>query len=918
MKIKFKLRSSLVIALNIVYIGAFGQLSNSSPADSIKVNVRSAATTFTELMVTKPAVQVIQSGTLGNASQLLIRGVGSINSNASPYIYVDGIPVRYSRFLPSFLSVYQSSRFNFLNPHDIKSIEVRTEGFSLSEIGGRGANGAVYIETDRGELGGTKIDFSAKFGVQTADYNIARMGPNKFKNYLRSYYLENGASESEVNQYPVFDPTLAVYNNNTDWMGLIMRNSSLADYNLKLKGGDGDAQYMFSLGYIGKDGTTKGADLSQINLRFNLDYKLSPKIDVVNSLAYTNATFRYAEEGFNYGIHPIFVAATKAPFLNPYLISPSGELTNQLTTVDEFGKSNPLSLVDNMYNKNEDNRIDGKIQANLLLAPKTYLHSSFVFNYMNLTERQFRPAFGIIQDFDRVRQNRKRNSSETMLLSNTWIDKTGSFGKALQYLGMAGLSYESYDEKSLFARKSNAGSDDYETLEQGTIDSASNLAYSSQLLTFYMRGNVDFFNRIKIAANLNVEATSNFGTAGRWGLYPGISSVIDVLKRTNTGQLALRAGWGRTGNNDLRGYYHHNLYAAANYYGYGGVYLGNIANSAIKPEVTDTYDAGITLGLFNRRVTLDGGFYYKDTDQLITQRTVPIELGLDPQFENNGRMVSQGFELSLNAKLIKKKQFSWSVFGNVSTLENVVKELPNGNIVKSIGGVNTVAKVNEALGSFYGYNILGVFASTASVNLQKADGTNFKAGDYIVEDVNKDLRINELDRQVIGSALPEAFGNFGTFLNYKKVSFNAVFTYSVGNDIYNSFNQQMHSMKDFSNQSPEVDARWISETNQGTGLSRAAIDDPSSNTATSNLWVEDGSYLRLKNITINYEIPLPEKMRIFRAMNVYVSAENLLTFTKYSGMDPEVITSPDPMFRGIDFGASPLPQTYMLGFKMSF
>lgn len=921
MKKRFKIRmkKGLFLALNVICTSAFAQEVTDTSGDSIlNVNVRTTASTFSELLVKEPAVQVIQSGTVGNASQLMIRGLNSVNMNVSPFVYVDGIPVRYTRSMPSFLSVFQPSRFNFVNPYDIREIKVVKEGKELSEIGGRGSNGAIYIETDRGELGGTKIDFSAKFGVSSADYNIERMGAGQFKNYLRNYLLENGSTQADLDQNPIFDASSPAYNNNTNWLGLITRNAMVSDYHIKLKGGDGDTRYMFSVGYADREGTITESGMNQVNLRFNIDYKLSPKIEIANHLAYTHANFNYAEQGFNYSIHPLFNAATKAPFMSPYLFSESGEITKRLANVDVLGKSNPISLVENMYNKNEDNRVDGKIVGSWLMRPNTYLRSSFVFNYMNLTEKQYRPAYGIVSDLNRIRQNLKRNSSEATILWNTWLDKTGSLGKTNKYSGKAGLSVESYEEKAVFARKINAGTDDYETLDQGTLDSASNLRYRSRLLTLYMRGNVDLLNRISIGANLNVEGSSNFGKEGRWGIYPGVDTKIDLLNRSKNNQLAVRAGWGRTGNNDLRGYYHYNLYSAANYYGYGGAYLGNIANASIKPEVTDSYDAGVTLGLFNRNLVLDGGYYYKSTSDLITQRTMPIELGLDPQFENNGKMASQGIELNMNAKLINQKTFSWALFGSFSTLKNEVKELANSDIVKSIGGVTTIARVNEAIGSFYGYKVKGVFASDAAVNLQKADGTDFKAGDYIIDDVNGDNKINDFDRQVIGSSLPDVFGNFGTFLSYKKVSLNALFTYAAGNDIYNSFNQQMHLMADYSNQSPDVEGRYISQTNPGTGLSRAALDDPSSNGTTSDLWVEDGSYLRLKNITVSYEIPISAKMGFFRALNVYVTAENLVTFTKYSGLDPEVVTTPDPMLRGIDFGASPLSQSYVLGLKMSF
>ncbi|NGM61213.1 SusC/RagA family TonB-linked outer membrane protein [Sphingobacterium sp. SGG-5] len=917
MKKRYRIKG-LFLVLNSICMSVFAQQSEYSAVDSVvNVNVKTAATTFSELLVTEPAVQVIQSGTVGNTSQLMIRGLNTINMNASPFVYVDGIPVRYSRSLPSFLSVFQPSRFNFINPYDIREVKVIKGGKELSEIGGRGANGAIYIETDRGELGGTKIDFSAKFGVANGNYDIARMNANQFKNYIASYMLETGSTQEEVYHNPIFDANSPLYNHETDWLDLITRNARISDYHLKLKGGDGETRYMFSVGYSDREGTVKGSDMNQANLRFNIDYKVSPTVEITNHLAYTYAKVNYFEQGFNYSIHPLFNAVAKGPFMSPFLFSESGEISNRLADVDVLGKSNPISLVDNMYNNNEHNRVDGSIVASWLMQPQTYLRSSFVFNYMNLTEKQYRPAYGIVQDLNRIRQNRKRNSSESTILWNTWLETNGALGKINRYSGKVGLSVESYEEKAVFARKINAGTDDYETLEQGTLDSASNSRYRSRLATFYMRGNLDLLNKINIGANLNIEGASGFGGKGTWEIYPGINTEIDLFDRSRDNQLALYADWGRTGNNDLRGYYHYNLYSAANYYGYGGAYLQNIANESIRPEITDVYDAGLTLGLLERRLELGAGYYYKLTSNLITQRTLPIELGLDPQFENNGKVLSQGIEMNLNAKLINREALSWSLYGSFSTLKNKITSLRNGDIVRSLGGVTTLSRVDEPVGAFYGYRVLGVFASEAEVNLQKSDGSNFKAGDYIIEDVNKDSKINDLDRQVLGSPLPDMFGNFGTFLTYKNISLNAAFTYSVGNDIYNRFDQRMHLMADYSNQSPDVAGRYISEANPGTGLSRAALDDPSSNGTTSDLWIEDGSYLRLKNISVSYDIPLPSKMAFFRGLNIYVTAENLMTFTKYSGLDPEVVTTPNPMFRGIDFGASPLSRSYIVGLKMS-
>lgn len=903
--------------------GRIGQQVEESAIDSLKhlhqeLAGGNDAVSFGELLTAQAGVQAVEGGSAGVAPLLMIRGVNTINLYSQPYIYVDGIPVRYTSAMDPFLSVLQPTRFAYVNPHDIRDITIARRGETLSHIGGRGGSGAVYITTDRGEFGGTRVDFSASYGRFMADYSIPRMGADRFRDYLRSYMRENGVPESELENSPLFNSSLPQYNSNTDWLSLISRDASFHDYHVKLKGGDADANYMFSVGYTGKQETLQSTGLERVTMRFNLDYKLSPKFEISNNLSYGNTTLNYLEEGPDWGVHPIFTAATKSPFFHPKAHDPSGAESRSLANVDELGKSNPLALVNSMNNHNEENRVDGLVTAKWTASPELMLHTSLAVNYYNIKEKQYRPALGIVNDLHRIRQNKKRNSSELMFRSDSWVEKTGKWGEANRFSAQAGFLMETYEEKSVFARKVNAGTDDYETLEQGTVDSASGVKYEANLLAFYLRGQLDLLERIRVSANVNLEASSNFGPRGRWGLYPGVRATGDLLERGQTHQVALRAEWGRSGNHGVRGNLYQSLYYPSNYFGSGGVYLGNLANPDIRPEVTDTYDAGITAALFDGRLNLDAGYYYKHTRDLISYRAVPIEIGLDPQFENNGEVVSQGIEIGLDARILNKEGLLWSLYGTVSTLRNEVTALQNGDIVRSLGNVSGIAREGEALGSFYGYRVNGVFRSDSDVNLSKADGTPYKAGDYIIDDVNGDSKINELDRQVIGSALPDLFGSFGTVLEYRRLSLNALFSFSSGNQIYNSLRQQMHLMSDYSNQSPRVEDRWVSESQPGSGLSRAALDDPSSNGVASDLWVEDGSYLKLRRITLSYEVPVSRGLSFLNGLELYLTAENLLTVTGYSGMDPEVIGTFDPLLRGIDFGASPIPRTFLVGLKASF
>ncbi|WP_346237059.1 SusC/RagA family TonB-linked outer membrane protein [Niabella insulamsoli] len=889
--------------------------------DSVSVTPlpsQSDGLSFAELLPGAPGVSVTESGAIGAAPLLMIRGVNTINMNASPQIYVDGVPIKYARQFRPFLSQYESTRFGFLNLNDIKSLAILKNADELSAIGGRGANGAIFLTTDRGEFGGTKIEFTANTGFMRANYDVDRMSAASFKEYLKQYLSENGSTESEIANNPIFDASLPAYNKNTDWVDMITRPARYNDYHIKLKGGFGDANYMFSVGYTGKQETIDNAHFGRTTMRFNLDYKLSPTFEITNNLSYANTGSQYFEQGNDWGIHPLYTAVTKAPFLGRFAYNDSGEETKLVANVDALGKSNPWALVNNMKNSNEENRVDGIISAKWKARKSLSLNSALSVSYYNLRESQYRPALGIVNDEYRIRQNANRNSSEFTLIWNSFLMKNGQWGSRSTYATQLGAWVETFEDKALYARKVNAGTDDYETLQQGVVDSASNVKFTSNLSRFYFSGNVDVLDRIYVSANVNAEGSSNFGQNGRWGLYGGAKVYLDLLEHGNATSLTARAGWGRTGNNDLRGFYHENLYYAVNYFGYGGVYLGNIANEDIKPEVTNALDAGLRMRFFNNRLELDGGIYRRVTDNLITLREYPIELGLNPSLENNGSIISKGFEFQLNAKLIEKKQVSWSVFANLTTLDNEVSSLSNGDIINSFGNINGIAAPSVSVGSFYGYKITGVFSSAADVNLKKADGTNYMAGDYIIDDLNKDGKINERDQQVIGSLLPKYYGGFGSQLHYKRLSLSARFAYAYGQEIYNSFKQRLHLMSDYSNQSPEVANRWKSEAAPGNGmLSRAAYGDPSYNGAASSLWVEDGSYTRLKFLSLGYDVPLKPTASFIKGLQVKITGENLFTLTSYSGLDAEVVSSSSPLMRGIDFGASPLPKAVIVGIKLS-
>lgn len=869
-------------------------------------------------MYALPHVSVMEHGNIGASPVIMLRGANSIHLSNSPLIYVDGIPMRYSSSNPAFLSNYEPDRLGFLHPFDVANVGVHTSGTGLPSVGGRGSNGILDLRTERGEFGGTKIDVSANYGINTSNLTIPRFDAAGMKSYLWSRFKEEGMSPQQMDGHPIFSNSHPAYSNNVDWVDLIRQNAAFQDYHVKLKGGDGDANYLFGVGYTNKEGTVTNTDFERIGLRFNLDYDLATNIKIYNNLSYSNTSTHYGEFGSDYSIHPIYVASAKAPFLNTHFINENGERSRLLADVDTLGFSNPLALVDNLQNQNRFNRIDGVMGVHWTLADTWLFSSDLSVSYFNLSERQYRPALGIVPDMYRVRQNSKRNSSEFYLNWNAGLTKQGKLNDRSSYEAAIQAAVETYEEKSMFGRKINAGTDDFETLKQGVVDSASNTRFRSNLMTFVGRTAFTWNDRMDVHASLNMQGSSNFGAKSRWNLYPSARATVYLVGMKVENKVNLMMGYDRTGNHEVREFYHYNQYYPVNYFGFGAVYLGNISNPDLRPEITDTYEAKLSVQPFSNKFSISAGYYYKHTNDLITQRSVIRELGMHSYIENAGSIANRGLEIGLTAQLLSTTNFSWDLSASVSTLKNEVLDLPNGDVERTLGIHTGIAKEGYALGSFYGYRVLGVFNTDAEVELSKSDGTAYIAGDYRMEDLNADGKINELDRQVLGSPLPKVFGHLMTNLSYKKWGLSALLNFAQGADIYNSFAQQMHLMEDYANQDPSVNNRWRSEAQPGDGLSRAALGDPSGNGAFSSLWVEDGSYAKLKNLTVYRDFSGEDGAKFFKNIRLYVSMDNLITLTKYSGFDPEVHSLSDAMLRNIDFGAPPLGTTYKLGFKASF
>lgn len=871
------------------------------------------------LMGEVPGVYSAANGFNGNVGLLMLRGITSVNLNTAPYIVVDGMLVRQNRNITPFASGIFPSNLTFINPLDIAGIHVLKNGYENVFYGGRSGNGIVEVEIDKGTLGAATIDLSVKFGLLEADFKPDVMNAAQYRTYLYTMMENKGLTASELQNSHLFDPTYPLYQFDTYWPGLLDRKGIFSDYHLKMKGGDGDTRYLFSVGYTSEGNVLKEVKDSRFNMRFNLDFRITPKIEMSSFFAYNYGNSRFYGQGSEWTHNPVYLAAAKAPFMSPDYYTDEGIRVDRLADKDALGMTNPAVLWDNLENKGMSNRIDALLRGRYALNAKTTVNAELMVSYNSLVEKLHQKAYGMAMDRYIERQNSKRTYSEYLLRWRLWADRNGAITEDLSYQAHAGFSMDTYKEKMIYGRKVNAASDDVVSVGGGKLaDSIGNTIYDHNLMNFYLSGGLSWQQRVMLNLSTNLERSSNFGPNGKWNLYAG-TELRWVALQTGRERLEVYGQYGRTGNNELRGGYYARLYKSAKYYQFGGIYLGNVRNDDLKPEYTHNYDAGVKALLWGNRLELGAAWYYRKTVGMITQKALPIELGLDPQFENSGDVENKGWEFSLSVTPLQTEHFSWSIFGTLSTLKNKVLRLKNGEIVRTMDGYTGVAREGEELGAFYGYRVKGIFRNEQEVNLLKTDGTRYEAGDYIMEDLNGDKRIDSKDRQVLGSPIPDFFGGFGTRLNYRGLSFAALFTYSHGNEVYNLFRQKMSSMSGYENQHPDVIDRWVSPEHLGKGwLPRAAYGDPSGNFVTSDRWVEDGSYLKLKSVSLKYDIPMRDRTGFIKGIALSVNCNNLFTVSGYSGFDPEVFSEVDPLLRGVDCGATPSPRSYIFGLNVAF
>ena len=918
---------------------------------------------------------VTRSAAPGIGASMFVRGLSSINANAQPLIVVDGVEQDMQQNRLSLHSGQINNILANIAPEDIASVKVLKNATAL--YGARGGNGVILITTKRGKSMATRIDANISAGVSLVPQLPTMMNASQYRNYateILGTVPENINRDTPISfRFLNDDPNnyyYHTYHNDTDWTDYVYDTAMTQNYNISVQGGDDIGMYNLSVGYVKAESTAKNNDFDRMNVRFNTDisilYNLTTKFDISISRTNSKVFDDGAMEDLSAGAitSPTFLSLIKAPIVSPYQYNAIvGGFTSLLCDYDDiysqlgsgYGLANPVAILNNANgdnkNKAENTYFNVRVEPTWTINKNLSLTSMFSYTLDRNSQRYHRPFVGVpsfeISNLGTVTSMAASLfSKEINVVSDTHIDWKHQYGKHnLAAFGGFKYTYFSFDDNNLKTEYNSTTNDKNPSLSatsgyqhiKGNNDVWKNLQWY---------GNVDYnyMNRYFATVSLSAEANSRFGAKSgdldlcgvAWALFPSVqlgwvmTNESWFPKNAGINYLRVNAGYDMSGNDDISNYAARTSLSAVRFnYNAIGLQLTNIGNDEIKWETNHKFNVGLQAYMLNNRLGVDFNYYVNKTKDLLTLQTFKNPIGgINNYWTNGGEIKNEGFELSVTAKPVVTRNWNVEVGASIGHYANKVTKLPDGDYTSSVYGDNNIlTSVGNPVGLFYGYKTAGVFATDAEAKAAGKDGylymednaglrNDFKAGDVHFIDQNNDGKISELDKVVIGDPNPDIYGNIFATINYKNLTLTMGWNYSLGNDVYNYQRSILNSGSTFYNQQVAEVAHWRYEGQQ-TDLPRLAYGDPMGNNRFSDRWIEDGSYLRLKTLNLSYKVPVPGSWTWLQGLTVWAQANNLLTFTKYLGSDPEFSIGNGVLYQGIDCGNIAQGRSFQCGVKIN-
>lgn len=853
-----------------------------------------------------------------DAGKIRVRGIGTLNE-AGPYILVDGI---------------ETGTLSAVDPNDIESISVLKDAASAAIYGSKAANGVVLITTKRGKTGQTKISYSGYLSFQNATNMIERMGSYEYASLLNQALEAEGMSkrfnDTELQKFK--DGNDPLYPD-TDWYDLAYKTGVQHRHNVNINGGSENVKYMASLGYLNQTGILPNAGREQFNARTNLDMKINKRLSARMNLSFIKNDYSDASSAYYGGSSDQIIRQLN--LIAPWIVARYDD-----GTWGTISDGSPIAWLDSGMKVNRDNynfsgmaAVDYEIFDGLKLT----LQGAYVNNLQN---------YHYFQKYIKYNENKESDPSQLDERFYKW-DRTNydallnynkNFGKH-NIKGLLGWHTEKYNYKYQKAVRKKFPNNELTDMNAGDASTQSNEGYTAELamISWFARINYDFAGKYLLEANIRADASSRFAEGHRWGYFPSFSGAwriseeafMESAKDSWLSGLKIRASWGQLGNQDALSGSNNDYYPALNTYNLDSKYaFGGSLNSGyyqrkyrletISWEKASTWGVGVDFILFNK---LNGSldYYNRKTTGIIMDVTVPKEFALDAYKDNVGSMRNSGIEINLSYNT-KIGQVDFGIAGKFSYNKNEILDLGGGDPNKYLDATNGYSqrnKVGEAMNSYYIYRADGFFNSQEEADAYTAKygnpfGKTFKAGDLRYVDTNKDGKLTADDREYCGSSDPKIIYGFNINAGWKGIDLSLMFNGAAGvKRLFDGYEVYGNFSGDAAHPATIWRDAWTPD-NHDASMPRIFYDTnsaSSSRSVQSDFWLQDTSYLRLKNLQLGYTLPKGWLNSVgVENIRIYYSVENLLTFDKMKiNIDPESTSqrlSSYPLLRTHAFGVN--------------
>ncbi|MBS1745844.1 MAG: TonB-dependent receptor [Bacteroidetes bacterium] len=841
-------------------------------------------------------VQIIRSSGQPQAGfSIRIRGVSTITSGSEPLYIVDGVP---------------TASINEINPADIESFSILKDASSAAIYGSSGANGVVLITTKRGKSGATKLNLDIYNGTSSVWRKLPVLNSTEYEELMSDMGMSANWSQ---------------YNDNTNWQDELFRTAHSQNYQLSVSGGNEKTNFYLSGDFVKDDGVVIGNTMNRTNFKINLDHRINKIFKIGTSVSYDRWFDVDVSENSRNG--SILNAILGSPVIGVW------DSTGKEYTTDPFRNDldNPVALADGFFHNYSNQRFNGNayIEANLFAGLK--LRSMFGYEKYNGIYNYYVDPYKTVTGRGFNGQAELSQNDNQYWISESTINYSKSFGKH-SISALAGFIVSKTTSAASDIITHNFANPAITTVNGGSVvDHATATADAQTTTSAISRITYDYAEKYLLTVNMRADAASVFGPDNRWGYFPSFSAGWRISKEKFFDHIApiindlkVRGSWGIVGNSQIGAYSYLGTVAPTGSYVIGGnVVAGylpvSLENPSLKWETTKQTDIGIDAAFLDSKIVFTADYYYKKTTGLLLDAPVPASSGYTSALKNIGDLQNTGFEFQISTKNISKKDFEWSTDFNISFNKNKVLNIAGGTIYDGPideRGNTSIVQAGLPLGSFFGY---------------VAEGVNKKTGNMIYKMADKSAGLQTSDMQVIGNANPDFYYGLTNDVEYKNWSLTVFVQGVQGNDIFNATRIYSEGLWEPRNQSTAVLRRWT-KPGQVTDIPRQDLTNYTTpfanyNSLISSRFVENGSYLRIKSLTLayNFSSAVLTKLKI-QKIKLYVTGENLLTLTGYSGFDPEVSafsatdagSQSNNVAPGIDFGTYPQTRDIIFGLSVGF